>query len=119
MTEWDKAKKYLVFYAKDDKCIKRRDIRHQLKDAVEAGDNLQEKVTRYEGFFNIERIDQIKQDEKKLEAIRVLLTGTCESYDEGHCEPSCDGDADYEHCLTRKILEVLSGSIDNGGVRTQ
>ena len=44
---------------------------------------------------------------KKLEAISILLTGTCESYDEGHCEPDCDGDADYEHCLTRKILEVL------------
>jgi len=113
MTEWDESKKYLIFYAKDDSIIKRRDIRNQLKDAVETGDKLQQRITRLTkdcshlatlGFNDLHK--RVEAD-KKLEAIRGLL-------------PLFDDEAEKNDeaeqpilWLKRKILEVLEPSIDS------
>lgn len=79
MSEWDKAKAYLVFYAKDDSVIERRDIRNQLKDVVEEGDKLQEENKQlkesnktWERAFQNTLSDRDKYL-KKLEAIRKIV----------------------------------------------
>ena len=94
MTKWNKAKKYLVFYAKDDKCIKRRDIRNQLKDAVEAGDKLQK-----HNAFLLNEIDNYSESLNnayvKLEAIRVLCN-----------DPECRYPDDWAGQI-KKIVKVL------------
>jgi len=56
MTDWEEAKKYLIFYANDDSIIKRHDIRTQLKDAVEAGDNLLDKTRELEAYLSVEQL---------------------------------------------------------------
>ena len=52
MTGWDKAKEYLIFYAKDDSIIPRRDIRNQLQDAVAEGDKNQECLNNLNEWFD-------------------------------------------------------------------
>ena len=43
-----------------------------LNQIIAEGDSMAEKVKQYESFFNVERITQIKVDEKKLVAIRKI-----------------------------------------------
>jgi len=104
MTEWDKAKKYLLFYAGDETIIKRRDIRNQLLDAVEAGDRLQK-----HNAFLLDEIDNYSESLidkiQKLEAILALLPklkcDRCVGWVGEPCPETC------EHLIYKKISEVL------------
>ena len=72
MTRWDDTKKYLIFYARDDSIIPRRDIRNQLKDAVEAGDKLQERNKNINDKWEKTLINWTI-DVQKLDAIQKAL----------------------------------------------
>ena len=50
----------------------KKDLIDGLKYHADERELLAEKVKQYESFFNVERLKQIKVDEKKLETIRVL-----------------------------------------------
>jgi len=94
VSEWDKAKEYLLFYAKDDSIIKRRDIRNQLNDAVAEGDILQKDlVFLQEACAEIQIYKDGLYD--KLQEMRNLT------------EEMNYGD-DVEEHWRKRILEVLN-----------
>ena len=99
MSDWDKAKEYLRFYAKDDSIIQRRDIRNQLQNAVAEGDKLQDKTRELDAYLSVEQllakrwekfielmgddsyteltpeeyVSQLDDREQKLEAIKSIV----------------------------------------------
>ena len=94
MSEWDKAKEYLLFYAKDDSIIKRRDVRNQLNDAVAEGDKLQKDLVFWqEACAEIQIYKDGLYD--KLQEMRNLT------------EEMNYGD-DVEEHWRKRILEVLN-----------
>jgi len=121
MTGWDKAKEYLLFYAKDDSIIKRRDIRNQLNDAVKEGNRLQAKLTVIEkmlsqtdtgkALLKLEKILEIYHNQPS----RVIQwTPNKSNYSWG-----LPGPTESQNMLI-KILEILlEESIDSDKLRSE
>lgn len=131
MTRWDDVKNYLLFYAKDGSIIKRRDIRTQLNDAVEAGDELQDKnreleahlsaeqvlAKRWEKFIELmgddsyteltpeEYVSQLDNREQKLEEIQTFAEKWANAPSDPHADAFSDPPLNFR--LTRKHGEVL------------
>jgi len=131
MSEWDKAKKYLLFYAKDDSIIPRRDIRNQLKDAVEEGDKMQREGDQmqshihhmdYENTLLKAEIKEVRfqlsctnealgktfnklaDEQQKLEAIRDVLKKECQTE---YCVNMTEDKCRRIDCLVFEFKEVL------------
>lgn len=67
MSEWNEIRKYLLFYAGDEKIIPRRDIRNQLYEAVQVGDRLQERSRLLElcnKRLNVAAMKRMKEEAK-------------------------------------------------------
>jgi len=67
LSEWNEIRKYLLFYAGDEKIIPRRDIRNQLYEAVQVGDRLQERSRLLElcnKRLNVAAMKRMKEEAK-------------------------------------------------------
>ena len=79
MNDWDNAKKYLLFYAKDNSIIPRRDIRNQLYDAVDVGDRMKKEINQYTAeiahYILTKTLleEKLKEKTKNLETIQEII----------------------------------------------